>query len=80
MNEPVEMQGCEHCSKEFPLDQMTMMGDYWFCQGCETEWRAEFDACEHVWEGSFEDGVKGCYCPKCSGFLEQFEMAATVTE
>ena len=24
-----------------------MMGDYWFCQSCYTEWKTEFDKCLH---------------------------------
>lgn len=77
MTDEIEMQGCEHCSKEFPLDQVTMMGEYWFCHGCEAEWRAVFDACEHQWEDSSDDGVQGTYCPKCSGFIEGAVMTST---
>lgn len=64
-----ELQGCEHCSKEFSLETMTMMGEYWFCQGCYDEWKSEFDACVHHWTPEeSEFGEPGRYCDKCSGF------------
>lgn len=64
-----DLQGCESCSKDFPIETMTMMCDCWFCEGCYKEWKAEFDACEHHWtpEDS-EFGEPGRYCDKCSCF------------
>jgi hypothetical protein len=69
MTEVLDLQGCEHCSKEFPIDTMTSMGDFWICQVCYDGWKKEFDACEHHWtpEAS-EFGEPGQYCDKCSGF------------
>jgi len=64
-----DLQGCEHCAKEFPIETMTMMGDYWYCQGCYDEWKAHFDACDHHWTPEeSEFGEPGRYCDKCSGF------------
>lgn len=62
-------QGCEHCSNEFPIETMTMMGEHWFCQGCYDGWKKEFDACDHHWAPEeSEFGEPGQYCNKCSGF------------
>lgn len=76
----VEMQGCEHCGKEFPFDDnMTMMGEYWFCHGCYTEWKAVFDACDHHWTPEeSEFGDPGQYCDKCHGFVEDTDMSSVV--
>lgn len=67
--DPIDLQGCEHCSKEFPIETMTMMGDCWFCVGCYFEWRAEFEACQHDWAPGHFDGEPGKLCNKCSGFI-----------
>jgi uncharacterized Zn ribbon protein len=76
-DEPEDLQGCEHCSKEFPIEDMTMMDDGWFCAECCAEWKAEFDACAHSWEPEeSEFGEPGKYCGKCHGFvLDKTEAA-----
>jgi hypothetical protein len=67
--EPDDLQGCEHCSKEFPIEDMTMMGDCWFCADCYADWKKTFDACEHKWEPDQDEfGEPGKYCEKCHGF------------
>jgi hypothetical protein len=66
----IEMQGCEHCSKEFPLEEMTRQADGWFCEGCYAEFKKHFDACDHIWEPEIDDmGDEGQYCAKCCGFV-----------
>lgn len=70
MTEAIDLQGCEHCSKEFPIEAMTSMDDCWICQGCHAEWKKEFDACEHEWTSDIDAmGDTGKYCQKCSGFV-----------
>jgi hypothetical protein len=64
-----ELQGCEHCGKEVPIESMTTMGDCWFCSPCTDEWRAHFASCKHVFTPSHEHGDAGQYCEKCSGFV-----------
>ena len=67
--DPVDLQGCEHCGKEFPLDECVTMVDCWYCDGCYKEWKAVFDACQHDWEPELSEfGEDGRYCHKCSGF------------
>lgn len=65
----MDLQGCESCGKEFDVGTMTLMGEYWFCEGCYDEWKKQFDACEHSWEPELSEfGEPGKYCHKCSGF------------
>lgn len=66
----VEMQGCEHCSKEFPLETMRMMEDCWFCEACTNEFQEAFDTCKHKWSPYTDTmGDPGQVCEKCSGFV-----------
>lgn len=66
----IEMQGCESCGKEFPLEDMIRQQDGWFCEGCYAEFKAQFDACEHKWTPEIDDmGDEGKYCEKCCGFV-----------
>lgn len=70
MIEPVDLQGCECCPREFPIETMTMMDDCWFCDSCTAEFRRTFDACEHQWEPHTDSmGDRGRYCVRCSGFV-----------
>ena len=70
MPEPVDLQQCEHCDKEFPVETMTMMEDDWICDGCYKEWRAEFDACNHVWKPHTSTmSEPGRICERCNGFV-----------
>lgn len=70
MSETIELQGCEHCNKEYDLESMTRMGDGWFCEGCCADFQANFDACDHLWSPAVDDmGDEGQHCPKCCGFV-----------
>lgn len=70
MTDPeIELCGCEHCDKAFPIEDMTMMGECWMCESCIDEWQAVFKACSHSWEPAIEDGEDGKYCEKCCGFV-----------
>lgn len=71
MSNETDMQGCEHCDKELPIERMRMMGECWFCEGCTEEWQQLFDKCQHEWRsGEFDEhGEPGQYCAKCSGFV-----------
>jgi hypothetical protein len=65
-----DLQACEHCRKEFPIEDMTTAGDCWICPGCYTEWKQTFDACKHEWEPhENEFGEPGKYCGRCMGFM-----------
>lgn len=67
--ENVDLQGCEHCGKEFPVETCHMMSDVWICDGCYKDWKKIFDACQHEWEPEeSEFGEPGQYCHKCCGF------------
>ena len=69
MSDTIDLQGCEHCAKDFTIENMTSMGDFWICQECYTDWKAEFDKCDHAWEPEdSEFGEPGRYCHKCCGF------------
>lgn len=62
--------GCEHCDKEYPIEEMGMMGDCWICQPCIDEWRGIFNACDHRWEPHVDVmGDDGQCCTKCNGFV-----------
>jgi hypothetical protein len=65
-----DLQACEHCRKEFPIEEMLSMSDFWICSGCYAEWKQTFDACEHQWEPhESEFGEPGKYCGRCMGFV-----------
>lgn len=71
----IEMQGCERCSKEFPLEQMTMQEDCWICEGCYADFKKHFDACEHQWEPHINSyGEPSQYCPKCIGLVRDDDL------
>ncbi len=72
MAEPVDLQQCEQCDKEFTIETMTSMEDCWFCEGCVAEWRKVFESCEHRWNPQPYVGVmgdEGKICDRCSGFV-----------
>ncbi len=65
-----ELQGCEHCGKDFPLETMRMMSDCWYCEGCTAEFQKHFDVCAHSWSSHVDEmGDAGQYCEHCSGFV-----------
>lgn len=66
----IDLQGCEHCSKEFPIEQMSRHEDVWICQECDAAFREHFKTCEHDWEPHVDAmGDDGQCCKKCSGFV-----------
>lgn len=70
MADPIDMQGCEHCGKEFPIETMHMMEDCWMCDACVTEWKKEFDACAHEWAPYINEfGEDSKICHKCNGVV-----------
>lgn len=71
MSEQGDLQCCEHCGKEFPIEDMMMMGDSgFFCECCYAEWKVIFDSCNHQWEPQVDEmGDDGQYCTRCSGFV-----------
>lgn len=78
MAEPIDLQQCESCSKEYPIESMQMMEDDWFCEGCYVAWKQEFDACEHRWsQHTSTMGEPGRYCSKCAGFVADEGAAVT---
>lgn len=71
----MEMQTCEHCDKDFPIEQTTIMDDCWFCLGCVAEFQKQFSACSHQWEPHTDSmGDAGQYCTNCSGFVRNVDM------
>lgn len=68
--EPLDMQACEMCQKERPIEAMQLMEDDWICEDCYVAWKAEFDACDHVWKPHTSVmSEPGKICEKCSGFV-----------
>lgn len=66
----VEMQTCEHCSKDFPIESMRMMSECWFCEACTDDFHKHFETCDHKWSPhTDEHGDAGKYCENCSGFV-----------
>jgi hypothetical protein len=61
-------QGCEHCGKDFPIEDCHMMEDIWICDGCYREWKAIFDTCNHEWDSHTNQyGEPARYCHRCCG-------------
>lgn len=78
--EAVELQGCEHCSKEFPIETMRRMSDCWFCESCTDEFQKNFDVCDHKWSPHTDEmGDHGSYCERCSGFVRDEDMPRVAT-
>lgn len=72
MSETIDLQQCEHCDKEFPIETMTSMEDCWFCEKCVVDWQDCFDRCEHRWSAEPHHGAMGDVgrvCERCSGFV-----------
>jgi uncharacterized Zn ribbon protein len=66
----IEFQGCEHCDKEYSIEDMTMMGEFLLCPPCVDEWQGVFNVCKHEWEPEIDEmGDDGQYCTKCCGFV-----------
>jgi len=77
MAEKPDLQGCESCDKELPIEQMTSMEDCWFCPGCVEAFQKEFDACDHRWKPHTSTmGEPGRVCERCSGFVADEDAAA----
>jgi hypothetical protein len=75
MTETIDLQSCERCSKERPIETMTIMEDCWFCQECVDAFQKQFDACDHSWEPHTDVmGDAGQYCSKCTGFVRDEDM------
>lgn len=75
MNEPVDLQACERCSKEHPIETMRMMDDCWFCAACVSDFDKTFAACRHEWEPHADSmGDAGQYCTRCTGFVCNEDM------
>jgi hypothetical protein len=70
-----ELQTCEHCSKDSPLETMTMMEDCWFCQPCVADFQKHFDNCKHSWEPYTNSmGEEGQHCSHCTGFVRNEDL------
>lgn len=69
-SEEVDMQACESCSAEHPIEEMHLSEDCWFCTSCIDEFKKHFDACKHEWEPHVSTmGDEGFYCSHCAGFV-----------
>jgi hypothetical protein len=70
VSEQIDLQGCEHCGKEFNICSMRMMEDAWFCETCTSEFQEAFAVCEHQWSPHTDQmGDAGQVCEKCLGFV-----------
>lgn len=77
MVETIDLQQCEMCLKEFPIEEMSSMEDVWICGGCYAEWKKEFDTCEHDWKPHTSVmSEPGRICEKCSGFVADEDVAS----
>lgn len=77
MSEPIDLQQCEHCDKEFPIETMTSMEDCWFCGTCVDAWQKRFDACDHIWTPYTSTmSEPGRICERCSGFVADEDVAS----
>lgn len=69
----LDLIGCEHCDKEFPLEDAARTADgCYLCPECQAEWAAIFAACAHDWDPApahDEHGEEGRYCRSCHGFV-----------
>jgi hypothetical protein len=70
MTEKIELQTCEHCSKDANLETMTLMESCWFCADCTADFQKHFDACDHKWSPHVDEmGEPGQCCERCTGFV-----------
>lgn len=70
-----ELQGCEHCGKEFSIETMVMHDDCWICTGCHQEWSRLFDGCTHEWQPHVNSfGEYSQFCTKCFGIVRNEDM------
>jgi hypothetical protein len=77
VSEAIELQVCEACSKERPIETMTLMEGCWFCGPCVDDFQKTFDACDHSWSPHTDDmGDPGQVCSKCSGFVRDEDFPA----
>ena len=77
MSETIELQTCEHCSKDFNLESMRRMDDCWFCESCTADFQKHFDACDHKWSSHIDQmGDEGQYCERCTGFVRNEDFFA----
>lgn len=77
MPEPIDMQGCESCGNQFPVESMQLMEDNWICEGCYGEWKKEFDTCDHRWKPHTNSmSEPGRICERCSGFVADEDAAS----
>lgn len=84
--ETTDLQGCEQCGKQVPIEDAIPTADgCYLCAGCDQNWRALFDACQHQWKPRTNEwGESAAVCGRCSGTvaLEDFPSlgldAATV--
>jgi hypothetical protein len=69
-SEKIDLQACEHCGKEYPIETMHSMSDCWFCYRCTVSFEKAFDACDHKWSPHVDAmGNSGQHCERCSGFV-----------
>jgi hypothetical protein len=83
MIETIELQACESCEKEHPLDKMRMMEDCWFCEDCTNGFHSVFQVCDHKWSPYRRAmGDIGQYCDRCCGFVrdEDFPLLFPTTK
>jgi len=70
MTKMIELQTCEHCSKDFNIESMCSMEGCWFCSGCLEDFREHFKTCDHNWSPYVNEmGDEGQYCERCCGFV-----------
>lgn len=70
-----DMQACEACRSEHPIQTMTLMEGCWFCEACDGKFREAFATCDHKWSPHTDEmGDLGQYCERCTGFVRNEDM------
>lgn len=82
-----DMQRCETCPSDHPIEEMERHGEVWLCPKCSRDANEAFLACDHSWRPDFDEhGEPAQYCGKCGGMVpnDDFETvigkAAPMTE
>jgi hypothetical protein len=77
VSETIELQTCEHCSKDANIETMTLMDGGWFCAECTADFQKHFAACDHRWSPHTDEmGDPGQYCEHCTGFVRDEDFQA----
>lgn len=80
-SEKIDLQTCEACGEEGPVENFCMHDDVWICESCDADFRNAFASCKHQWETETHInnmGEEGRICSKCNGFVRLEDFADVV--